>query len=133
MNPTALAVVLGIAAALAYKFFVADAGSDSFVVQGGSRFWKKELAPQLKAALSKLRASPHPAVERVWTLGTVGAEPALARVAAIQNAGHFAVSTDNLLSNLAGAPGTGLSEVLPTETATLAPVGGSVAVLPVIQ
>lgn len=120
------AVVVGVLGYVAYG--VVSKGGGKFTVVGGSRFWDKSQAGALKAKLETLKATPGP-VERTWVLGPTGTESALARVQAIQGAGSFAVTTDNLLS---GSGPLGLSQVLATEVGTLAPASGSVAALPAI-
>lgn len=128
MPPVIAAVLLGLAAFTIYNFVFAG---PSFVMQGGSKFWPPSTASALKGKLSQLRATPHPTVERTWMLGPAGPESALDRVRAIQAAGSFAVTTDNLLGG-AGAGPMGLSQVLASEVTTLAPASGGVAVLPAI-
>jgi hypothetical protein len=98
-----------------------------FVMQGGARFWKKELAPKLAAALEPLKATPHSSVERVWVLGPTGTEPALARVKAIQAAGSVVSTSPNLLGG--GGP-LAFAQVTPAELMTYA--DKSAAILPVL-
>ncbi len=55
--------------------------AENFQEQGGARFWKKELAPQLSAALASLDATPHGQVKDVWMLGP---DKAMSKVTAAQ-------------------------------------------------
>jgi hypothetical protein len=129
-NPAAALVGISVAAvigAIAYVAFSKPAARINVV--GGSRMWDNSQAPALKAKLATLKATPGP-VDRTWVLGSTGTESALGRVQAIQGAGAFAVVTDNLLS---GSGPMGLSQVLATEVATLAPASGNVAVLPALS
>lgn len=137
MKRTPMGLVIAGAAALAAAAVAAvvwassssSSSSGAFVMEGKARFWRKELAPELAAALAKLRATPHSQVERVWVLGPTGPESALDRVRAIQAKGDVATSTPNLLDPSSTA-GKGLGELTAAEFLNYA--DPTAAVLPVL-
>lgn len=107
MNPTAvIAVALGLAAAyVVSKYVLPSAGAAvggggdpaDFQMVGQARFWKKELAPKLAAALGALKATKHTSVADVWMLGPTGEKDALALAKEIQASGSVVATSPNLL------------------------------------
>lgn len=133
MNP--LQAILGIGAGVLAVLVLKTVfgGSDLFLMQGGTRFWKKEQAGPLHKALMGLSATPHTMVADVWVLdptakAPAGSENALSLVKKIQASGSVVATSPNLLDE--GSWPKTLAKVTAAQLMTFA--DKSAAILPAL-